>query len=439
MATASKFRGWKWSTRDASNPTLVAVLDNDSKALHFATAADADTDWNVAALSHPGLYIHSETTPATDYLLIGKHDGTTAYIDVVGGTTLQLAIAGTNVVSLTATGFTTPDDNLIGIGTGNTARFSYDTTDANANALLLQLPAGGATDVPVLAIGQSIESVDLGLYNGVVDPRIVMFGVGAVTTGPGIDFRKARGTIASPTVVTSGDDLGTIRAYTCVAAGEYVQAAEIRFDAVATQATTRGPGTITFLTATDAAPSVLTQAMIISAAQVITMASTLTVQGASVTVGVAGTTKGTLVLAGNTSGTCTLEPAAAAGSWTMTLPAAANTNAGYQLTCAGTDSITSWGAAGSLRELKDIQGEHDAQDALNKILGTKVYDFHYKPGKGTQDMATEYVGVMADEAPWAMHYDGGVVNPVNTLGYTVLAIKALQAEIETLRGQLAVR
>ena len=321
--------------------------------------------------------------------------------------------------------------------TGSTARLSYDTTDANANELLLQMPAGGATDVPVLVIGQSIESVDLGLYNGVVNPRIALFGVGAVATAPVIEFRKARGTVASPTVLTTADDLGTLDFYGCVAAGEYVQAASIRADMAGTIGTTRGPGTITFLTATDAVPSVLTQAMIISAAQVVTMASTAVVQGASVTVGVAGTTTGTLILAGSTSGTCTLTPAAAAGSWTMTLPAAANTNAGYQLTCAGTDSITSWSGAASLRELKDIQGTHDAQDALDKILNTKVYDFHYKPGKGTGDADTEYVGVVADEAPWAMHYKGEVVNPVNVLGYSLLGIQALHARIRELEHKVA--
>lgn len=183
-----------------------------------------------------------------------------------------------------------PDLMLLGIGTGNTARFSWDTTDANGNKLLLQMPAGGSVDVPVLVIGQLIEAIDLALYNGVVDPRIAMIGVGAVATGPGVDFRKARGTAAAPTVVTSGDDLGTIRAYGAVAAAEWVQAAEIRFDMAGTIATTRGPGTITFLTATDAAPSVLTQAMIISAAQLVTVAAGLTLTTGNLTVASGGAT-----------------------------------------------------------------------------------------------------------------------------------------------------
>lgn len=203
---------------------------------------------------------------------------------------MNIRYLGTRVGDVSASGLslalaqTYADDVLVGIGTGNTARFSWDTTDANANELLLQMPAGGSVDVPVLVIGQGVESVDLGMYNGVVDPRVALLGVGAVTTGPGLDFRKARGTAAAPTVVTSGDDLGTIRAYGAVAAGEYVQAAEIRFDMAGTIATTRGPGTITFLTATDAAPSVLTAALTISAAQLVTAAAGITVTTGHVTI-----------------------------------------------------------------------------------------------------------------------------------------------------------
>jgi len=87
--------------------------------------------------------------------------------------------------------------------------------------------------------------------------------------------------------------------------------------------------------------------------------------------------------------------------------------------------------------LKDIEGEHDAQDALAKLLTTKVYDFHYKPGKGTQDSSSQYVGVMADEAPWAMHYNNGVISPVSAFGYTVLGFQAMAEKIRALESRLA--
>lgn len=157
----------------------------------------------------------------------------------------------------------------------------------------------------------------------------------------------------------------------------------------------------------------------------------------AVHLGTAGTATGLLEIDGATSGTMTLTVPAGTTSYTLTLPPAANTNAGYQLTCAGADTITTWAGAASVREVKDIMGEHNAKDALNKMLGAKVYDFHYKKGKGTQDSKTKYVGVMADEAPWAMHHDGGVVNPVNALGYTVLGFQAMAAKIKSLEDKLA--
>lgn len=80
----------RWSTADADNHTLVIALGDSNQALHLTDAAAVATDWNVAADTHPSLYIHSNTTPATDYLLIGAHDGTTAFINNVGGTTIEL-------------------------------------------------------------------------------------------------------------------------------------------------------------------------------------------------------------------------------------------------------------------------------------------------------------------------------------------------------------
>lgn len=737
-------RGWVRLRGDASRidadskGILAIALSTLARDLHILSAADVDTDVNYANPTHPTLVIHSETTPATDYVSFA-HDGDNFQLTVVGGGIVMTVPDGS--------AFNIIDDRLLSFGTGNDARFSWDTTDANANELLLQMPAGGAVNVPVLIIGQSIESVDPGLYNGVVDPRIAMFGVGAVTTGPVFEFRKARGTFASPTVVTTGDDLGTFDFYGAVAAGEYVRAASIRADMAGTIATTRGPGTLTFLTATDAAPSVLTTALRLNADQsssfggavlpisndlaalgsgtlmwsdlflanlsvvnfnngdvtITHAANLLTVAGGAVTftgglnvttttatvadgvglrfgtsggtpefrldttdanavmlmlhltagdatyvpvlalgsgitgvdlgatgrayngivdprvaifasgavttaggidfhkargtvaaptvittgddlgtirayaavanneyvqsheirfdstgtiattraggimrfltatdaapsvlterllldaagaviigsgqagvtlavggtvrapdittggagniagadltirpglgtgtgdegqvifqlpivagagdniqtlvtaavldmagsativgltLGVAGTTTGRLLLSGTTSGVVTVTPAAAAGTWTMQLPAAVGA-AGEQLTDAAGNGVTSWAAAASLREYKDVGERMSPQDALRAMLEIPVHRFHYKAGKGTQDRSTEYVGVMADEAPQFMHYGGRIVNPVNTLGYTIGAVQALHQEIESLRRELA--
>ena len=84
----------RWSTGDASNHTLTIGLGNSNQSLHITDLAAIGTDWNVGAESHPTIYIHSNTTPATDYMRMGGHDGTTAFIDVVGGTTFSWQIGG---------------------------------------------------------------------------------------------------------------------------------------------------------------------------------------------------------------------------------------------------------------------------------------------------------------------------------------------------------
>jgi hypothetical protein len=61
---------------------------------------------------------------------------------------------------------------------------------------------------------------------------------------------------------------------------------------------------------------------------------------ATPTLGVAGTTAGSLGLSGSSSGVVTLNTAAAAGTWSMTLPTSGGTN-GYILTTNGS-GVTSW-------------------------------------------------------------------------------------------------
>lgn len=68
----------------------------------------------------------------------------------------------------------------------------------------------------------------------------------ANATGYALNFRKARGSVASPTVITTGDDLATISGFGYVGAtGTYVEACQIKFDSTGTIAnTTSGVGGI---------------------------------------------------------------------------------------------------------------------------------------------------------------------------------------------------
>lgn len=124
-----------FSDADASNHATVLGLDDTSQQLHVTDKGAKATDWNRAAGTHPEVAIHSNTTPATDYLAIGNHDGSAASVDVVGGTELALKIAGNTEVSVKADSLELPVDTVLsilgsGVSTGDVvARFGASATE----------------------------------------------------------------------------------------------------------------------------------------------------------------------------------------------------------------------------------------------------------------------------------------------------------------------
>lgn len=120
---------------------------------------------------------------------------------------------------------------------------------------------------------------------------------------------------------------------------------------------------------------------------------------------------------------------------------------GEQFTSGGAGQPCDWAAAASLRQFKNILGiREDAKDVLQKIVNTPVYDFTYRPKSdakegerimNTGDTETVYTGIMADEAPELMHHHGRILNPINTTGYLMLAIKGLYEELTATRQELA--
>ena len=160
--------------------------------------------------------------------------------------------------------------------------------------------------------------------------------------------------------------------------------------------------------------------------------------------GLAGTATGAFTMDGATSGVVTVTVAATAGTWTLTLPPD-DGDAGEQLQTNGS-GVSTWEAAGSLREYKRVVGLHSPQDALDAMLGTKVYDWYYERGRylpdgrkriTTGDYETRYVSPMADDSPHFMHHGGKILNPLNTLGYMVLGFQAVDARIAVLEKELS--
>ena len=91
-----------------------------------------------------------------------------------------IKITTTNVGRLVGTGLRWYDDKTISFGTIDDSKFLYETRDANANALFLALPVGGAVDVPVFVIGDQgiidagADTVGLGWFDGITEPSIAI-------------------------------------------------------------------------------------------------------------------------------------------------------------------------------------------------------------------------------------------------------------------------
>ena len=150
-----------WSTADASNHALVVSL-GASQQVHVTDVGATATDWARTAGTHPELAIHSNTTPATDYLAIGNHNGTTATLDVVGGTTLALDIAGTTQASLSA------GKLLIG-ATGGAACYCEGVSFTEA----AETTYTGTVEIPAGAIVHNIGFTNTVLWGGTTASLII--------------------------------------------------------------------------------------------------------------------------------------------------------------------------------------------------------------------------------------------------------------------------
>ena len=73
--------------------------------------------------------------------------------------------ASTLTLPAAISGYTATDDLDWGFGTGTPASMEYTTADANANCVIVDLPTGGATDVPVMFLTQT--DADFGYFDGV--------------------------------------------------------------------------------------------------------------------------------------------------------------------------------------------------------------------------------------------------------------------------------
>ncbi|MCH8102870.1 MAG: hypothetical protein IIB28_06935, partial [Chloroflexi bacterium] len=198
-----------WSTADADNHSLVLALGDSNQALHVTDVGAVATDWNVAADTHPALYIHSNTTPATDYLKIGGHDGTNATIDLVGGTTLKIAFDGSADIDISATALSPSSDGGNALGTTslgwnglhlNTGTaINWENGDVTLTHAAGKLTLGGDGAVEFDFAGHEMTNVDID--SGAIDG--VVIGASSVAAG---SFAAVVGTTGTLSGVLKTDD-----------------------------------------------------------------------------------------------------------------------------------------------------------------------------------------------------------------------------------------
>jgi hypothetical protein len=149
-------------------------------------------------------------------------------------------------------------------GAGGNITLTGGSTSSGASGSILLVPGSGGVAGAVV-----IGGVAVGSQTALLKIVTNTTGIGQMLLGQAsadadsfdILYQKSRGTTASPTVITTADELGTIQFMGYSGAGGYVVGAAIKAYSSGTIATTRVPGELRFYTGTDAAPSVLTQRM----------------------------------------------------------------------------------------------------------------------------------------------------------------------------------
>ena len=388
-----KYRGFHLSKGDPTGDQLTILVPTTYRVLHFASAADSDTDWNVCNPTHPRFYVHSETTPATDYGFL-EHDGDNLRIEALGGGIVLAPVGDVQV------------PNTFGLIIGHTAQITL-------NALLPELQVLGTT----VGVDAAIAAV---LYSA--------------TASEGAEIvlgRSKSATLGTNTIVACGDVIGRILAVGADGSTGFDPAAAIQFEVAATPgATTDMPGRIVFLTSPDGSQTPAARMTVLSGATNI----------AQVRIGTGGTSTGSLLLGGATSGTVELVATAAAGTIILTLPATVGT-CGQQLTTnGGTPGVLSWAAA-SLGAYKNDLGIVCGDEALQMVRATPVHHFTYNRDRvPTGQWAPDYpfVGVFGEEAP---HYMQGqhneIFSPMNSVGYLTAALQALSLKVDALSKRKA--
>ena len=168
-------------------------------------------------------------------------------------TTFQRAFQWSNAANTVAYGQFSLSSDALRLSAGNGIDLRLDT--AQSTHFVLFQSTGGSVGIGTTA--------PAGLFHLSSDTAAtgLLYCTQADASADGFDylFRKARGTGALPTVITTGDELGTLYFTGYGGATGYIAGAAIKGISSDTIADTRVPARLSFWTGTNATPSVLTE------------------------------------------------------------------------------------------------------------------------------------------------------------------------------------
>lgn len=235
------YLGFRHTTGDASRvPWVPAVLvPTGARDIHFASAADEGADWNVANPTHPRFYVHSETTPATNYVYL-SHDGTNSILN--GSTALLLQVAEATVLTVAATVFTFAQDVVISSGFGLNVGSATQVTVSDGDGATNLIPEVQALGVGTAFAGGAIVAATFNTTNTrAVSPKLILVKGGAATQ-------------VATTAVADNEVVGSIIAYGSDSADFETPVAAIEFvvDDVGAPGAGAIGGSLEFYTTADA-------------------------------------------------------------------------------------------------------------------------------------------------------------------------------------------
>jgi len=159
---------YKLSVADNSDEFGIQLDGTDVRFRTTDGAFSFESDESASANTYVDI---KGTGTGTSYIRFYRTNDTVTnslYLNVGGSQLMTAGLFNPNSLNMN-------NDLVMSWGNSTVAKLRWETADGNANALQFALPNGGATNVPVIAIGDAgIDGANLGFFSGITDPSVAL-------------------------------------------------------------------------------------------------------------------------------------------------------------------------------------------------------------------------------------------------------------------------